>query len=92
MSMNDPHNDLGSIWYHSESEPSDVPYYPNQFLGWAFFCRFLQQDDSTNIKDFDLIDRPLSTYLQVVHPRAPCAPTKKVRFHTLSDITVQWCW
>ena len=38
------------------------------------------------------IYRPLSTYLQVVHPRAPCAPTKKVRFHTLSDITVQWCW
>ena len=29
-------NDLGPIWYHSE--PSDVPYSPNQFLGWDFFA------------------------------------------------------
>ena len=34
----------GSIWYHSE--PSIVPYSPNQFLGWDFFCRFLQQTGS----------------------------------------------
>ena len=27
---------LGPIWYHSE--PSDVPYSPNQFLGWDFFA------------------------------------------------------
>ena len=33
--MNDPLNYLGSIWY--PSEPSDVPYPPNQFLGWDFF-------------------------------------------------------
>ena len=26
---------LGPIWY--QSEPSDVPYPPNQFLGWDFF-------------------------------------------------------
>ena len=25
---------LGPIWYHSE--PSDIPYSPNQFLGWDF--------------------------------------------------------
>ena len=36
---------LGPIWYHSE--PSDVPYSTNQFLGWDFFCRFLQQDGSS---------------------------------------------
>ena len=30
-----PFNQLGSIWY--DSEPSDVPYSPNQFLGWDFF-------------------------------------------------------
>ena len=29
------HAHLGPIWYHSE--PSDVPYSPNQFLGWDFF-------------------------------------------------------
>ena len=44
MSMNDPLDHLGSIWYHSES--SDVPYSPNQFLGWDFFCSFLRQDCS----------------------------------------------
>ena len=29
------HAHLGPIWYHPE--PSDVPYSPNQFLGWDFF-------------------------------------------------------
>ena len=29
------------------SEPSDVPYSPNQFLGWDFFCCFLQQTSSS---------------------------------------------
>ena len=35
------HAHLGPICYHSEpqySEPSDVPYSPNQFLGWDFFA------------------------------------------------------
>ena len=50
MSASHPLNHLRSIWYHSE--PSDVPYSPNQFLGWAFFCRFLQQDSSKNINLF----------------------------------------
>ena len=30
------HAHLGPIWYHSE--PSDVHYSPNQFLGWDFFA------------------------------------------------------
>ena len=29
-------NHLGSIWYHSQ--PLEVPYFPNQFLGWDFFA------------------------------------------------------
>ena len=29
------HAHLGPVWYHSE--PSDVSYSPNQFLGWDFF-------------------------------------------------------
>ena len=38
---------LGQIWYHLEhSQLLDVPYSLNQFLGWDFFCRFLQQDGS----------------------------------------------
>ena len=37
---------LGPIFYHSE--PSDVPYSPNQFLGWNFFCCFLQQTSSSS--------------------------------------------
>ena len=35
---------LGPIWYHSES--SYFPLSPNLFLGWDFFCHFLQQDGS----------------------------------------------
>ena len=27
---------LGPIWYHTE--PSEVPYSQNQFLGWDFFA------------------------------------------------------
>ena len=30
------HAHLGPIWYYSEL--SDVPYTPNQFLGWDFFA------------------------------------------------------
>ena len=30
------HAHLGQIWYHSE--PSDVPYSPNQFLALDFFA------------------------------------------------------
>ena len=33
------HTHLGPMWYHSE--PSDIPYSPNQFLGWDFFLPFL---------------------------------------------------
>jgi hypothetical protein len=33
------HAHLGPICYHSE--PSDVPYSPNQFLGWDFYLVFL---------------------------------------------------
>ena len=50
------HAHLGAIWNHSE--PSDIPYSPSQFLGWDFFCRFLQQDSSKQIADlrsFDII-------------------------------------
>ena len=43
--MSGPYNHLGPIWY--QSEPSDFPYSPNQFLGWDFFCCFLQQNSST---------------------------------------------
>ena len=36
---------LGPIWNFSES--SDVPYFPNQYLGWDYFCCFLQQTGSS---------------------------------------------
>ena len=45
--MSDPLNHLVSIWYYSE--PLEVPYSPNQFLGWDFFCSFLQQTGSSQI-------------------------------------------
>ena len=40
-------NPLVLIWCHSE--PSNVPYSPNQFLGFDFFCRFLQQSGSRRL-------------------------------------------
>ena len=39
------HAHLGPIWYHSEH--SDFQYSPNQYHGWEFFCRFLQQTGSS---------------------------------------------
>ena len=30
------HAHLQPIWHHSE--PSNVPYFPNQFIGWDFFA------------------------------------------------------
>ena len=44
-----PGNHLGSILY--PSEPSNVPYSPNQFLAMDFFCHFLQQDGSNSQKN-----------------------------------------
>ena len=38
---------LGSNFHHSEL--LEVLYSPNQFLGWDFFWRFLQQDGFRNI-------------------------------------------
>ena len=49
------HANLGPIWYHSE--PSNVPYSPNQFLGWDFFCSFLQQDGSNDFVKVKTADR-----------------------------------
>ena len=43
--MRDPLHHLGSIWYHSG--PLEVPYSPNQFLGWDFFGLFLQETSSS---------------------------------------------
>ena len=36
MRMSDTFNELGSIWYHSES--LGFPYSPNHFIGWDFFA------------------------------------------------------
>ena len=41
------HSHLGLILYHSE--PSNVPYFPNQQLVMNFFCRFLQQTGSDSL-------------------------------------------
>ena len=38
------HANLGPIWYHSE--PPDVPFPKNQFLGW-YFLPLLKQDVSS---------------------------------------------
>ena len=48
------HAQLGPVWYHSE--PSDVPYCPNQFLALDISCRFLQQDCPKYVDLFYNID------------------------------------
>ena len=45
MSMSDPLDHLESILNHSE--PLEIPYSPNQEVVMHFFCRFLQQTDSS---------------------------------------------
>ena len=52
---------LGSIWCHSE--PSDVPYFPNQILDLDFFCRFLQQDSSNTVPVYIYLPRTKSISL-----------------------------
>ena len=49
-----PHAHLGPNWYHSE--PSDVPYFPNQFTGWDIFGRFLLKGSSSISETLTLID------------------------------------
>ena len=44
--MSDPLNHLGLIWYNSK--PSEVPYYPNQYLDRDFFFHFLHQGGSSS--------------------------------------------
>ena len=64
MIKGDTHPHLEPIGYHSE--PSDVPYSPNQFLGWDFFCRFLQQDSSRKNEDVGLLQKgfqPIMLYI-----------------------------
>ena len=68
------HAHLGAIWYHSEH--SVVPYSPNQFLGWDFFCRFLHQYGSstffeeygTKLKTLSKIKPPLKNGLIWLRP------------------------
>jgi hypothetical protein len=61
--MSDPLNHLGSIWYHSK--PLEVPYSPDQFLGWDFFCRFLQQTGrSKNLFELLRACQKLGTFLE----------------------------
>ena len=42
-----PLNHLGLILYHSES--LEVLCSPDQFFGWDFFCRCVQQRGSNNL-------------------------------------------
>ena len=70
-----PLNHLGLVWYHSEPA-SDDPHSPNQFLGWDFFCCFLQQDSSNQ---WDYIDEKTTT-------------TKKVSFWLVKNLVKIRIW
>ena len=56
--MSDPLIHLGSIWHPSES--SDIPYSPNQFLGWdVFAASYSKMALSTPSKKFDITGAPV---------------------------------
>ena len=46
------HAHLGPILYHSE--PSDIPYFPNKFLGWDFFVTSNSKKFSMSSQNFYL--------------------------------------
>ena len=75
------HAHLGPVWYHSE--PSGVPYSPNQFLGLDFFCHFLQQDGSNVFRSYDesyhVIGLNMSDSL--VDHQSPLGVVHKLRLH-----------
>ena len=55
------HAHLGQIWYHSE--PSDVPYSQNQFLGWdLFFATSYSKTALRNTKTIMAITLELNKY------------------------------
>ena len=64
MSMSNPVNHLGSIWYHSK--PLEVSYSPNQFLGWDFDVSYSKPALEVLIEcywlDFDVLKHLISTY------------------------------
>ena len=46
------HVDLGPIWYHSE--PSEVPYSPNQYLDRDFFATFYSKATVAPLRDYSV--------------------------------------
>ena len=76
---------LGPIWYHSE--PSDVPSSSNQFLGWNFFCCFLQQD-SSSIYDIDFIPIVTHTYILYMTCSNPAATYMFIFYQEIRAIYV----
>ena len=48
-----PTSQIINDWYHSKH--SYVPYSQKRFLGWDFFCNFLQQDSSSPTKGQNLL-------------------------------------
>ena len=66
MNMSDSFNHWESFWY--QSEPLEVPFSQNQFLGWDFFCHFLQQTGSSEILTLQQYEDILrGTRLQAFH-------------------------
>ena len=59
MNMSDHLNHLKSIWYHSE--PLEVSYVLNRFLGWDFFV--VSYNKPALRKHFQEIFGPIELYL-----------------------------
>ena len=85
MSISDLFNQLGSIWYHSE--PSDVPYPPNQFLGWDFFCGFLQKDSSKSlVSKYILCFNHWNSFITFAVDVVMKVPEKEIKINNLANV------
>ena len=91
------HAYLGPIWHRKE--PADIPYPPNQFLGWYFFSCFynnktalqivlnlciLQKNPLTNKLDYFFLKFHFDKFFYLNH----------ITFSSQIDIfsTRTWCW
>ena len=69
--MSDSFNHLGLIWY--QSEPQEVPYCPNQFLGLDFFAISYSKMALAKFNSRKKITQAKKKFMQAWNDMLPCA-------------------
>ena len=77
------------IWHQFGIIPrnSDVPYSPNHFLGWNFFCHFLQQDGSNRHRQ-QIKLHPLSWQYPLMNYLGTGKTARKKRFFKSLSVSI----